>query len=127
MNNTRPASAQRRIEPALSLTHAAVTRLSATIPNQRVSRPRRTAGWARAAWLALGLLLGQAAGAQAPGREGVEVGGNSAFTRLVPAEGLERSAQDQYRQMLQQAAEKGALAGRDHPQLRRGKVMLMKP
>ncbi len=52
-------------------------------------------------------------------REGVEVGANSAFSRLVPAEGVERSALQQYAQMLQQAAGKNALAGKDHPQVRR--------
>ena len=50
-------------------------------------------------------------------REGVEVGANSAFSGLVPAESVERSAGQQYAQMLQQAAGKNALAGKDHPQL----------
>jgi predicted Zn-dependent protease len=52
-------------------------------------------------------------------REGVDVGTNSAFSRLVPAEGVERSAGQQYAQMLQQAAGKNALGGKDHPQVRR--------
>ncbi len=52
-------------------------------------------------------------------REGVEVGGNSLFTRLVPAETIEKSAAQQYAQMMQQAAAQNALAGKDHPQLRR--------
>ncbi|MBU3739606.1 MAG: M48 family metallopeptidase [Rhodoferax sp.] len=76
-------------------------------------------GLVGSALLALSLLLAPAAGAQGPVREGVEVGGNSAFTRLVPADSVERSASEQYRQMMQQAAEKGALAGKDHPQVRR--------
>jgi Zn-dependent protease with chaperone function len=59
----------------------------------------------------LGLLEAQA--------EGVEVGKNSVFTKLVPAETIERSAAQQYAQMLQQAANQNALAGRDHPQVKR--------
>ncbi len=51
--------------------------------------------------------------------EGVEVGKNSMFTKLVPAETIERSAAQQYAQMMQQAANQNALAGRDHPQVKR--------
>ena len=51
-------------------------------------------------------------------REGVEVGKNSVFTRLAPAD-LEQQAALQYRQQLAQAAEKRALAPPDHPQLKR--------
>ena len=51
--------------------------------------------------------------------EGVDVGGNSAFTKLVPAETIERSAHQQYAQMLQEAAAQRALAPADHPQLKR--------
>jgi predicted Zn-dependent protease len=50
-------------------------------------------------------------------REGVEVGNNSAFTKLVPAEQVERSAAQQYAQMLAQANQKNALGGKDHPQV----------
>ncbi len=52
-------------------------------------------------------------------REGVDVGRNSGFTRLVPAAEVEQMAQQQYRQQLAQAAEKRALAPPDHPQLKR--------
>lgn len=52
-------------------------------------------------------------------REGVDVGGNSAFSKLVPAEDVERSAGQQYAQMLQQAAAKKALGAKDHPQVQR--------
>jgi predicted Zn-dependent protease len=52
-------------------------------------------------------------------REGVAVGENSVFTKLVSADTIEQSAAQQYAQMLQQAAEKNALAGKDHPQVRR--------
>lgn len=57
--------------------------------------------------------------ATAQQREGVEVGKNSAFTKLVPAEQVERSAAQQYAQMLSQAAAKKALGGKDHPQVLR--------
>jgi len=56
---------------------------------------------------------------QAATREGVDVGNNSAFSKLVPADSVERSAAQQYAQMLQQAAGKNALAGKDQPQLKR--------
>lgn len=52
-------------------------------------------------------------------REGVDVGANSAFSKLVPADNVEQSAGQQYAQMLQQASEKGALAPKDHPQVKR--------
>jgi predicted Zn-dependent protease len=51
--------------------------------------------------------------------EGVDVGRMSAFTNLVPAQTIERSAAQQYAQMLQQAAAQKALAGNDNRQLRR--------
>ena len=56
---------------------------------------------------------------QAQAREGVDVGNNSAFSRLVPADSVERSATQQYAQMLQQAAGKNALAGKEQAQLKR--------
>ncbi|MFN4005839.1 MAG: M48 family metallopeptidase [Hylemonella sp.] len=69
-----------------------------------------------ALWLAA--LLGSGAALAAPGgREGVDVGGNSVFTRLAPAEELEAMAAQQYRQQLAAAAQKRALAPADHPQL----------
>jgi predicted Zn-dependent protease len=52
-------------------------------------------------------------------REGVDVGGNSVFSKLVSAEQIEQSAAQQYAQMLQQAAAKNALAGADHAQVKR--------
>ncbi len=52
-------------------------------------------------------------------RDGVDVGANSAFSNLVAADTVEKSAALQYTQMLQQAAEKNALGGKDHPQVRR--------
>ena len=46
--------------------------------------------------------------AQGSAREGVEVGGNSLFSRLVPADTIEQSATQQYAEMLQQAAAQNA-------------------
>jgi predicted Zn-dependent protease len=50
-------------------------------------------------------------------REGVDVGGNSVLTKLVPAETVERSAAQQYVQMLGQADGKRALAPKDNAQV----------
>ena len=50
-------------------------------------------------------------------REGVEMRGTSVLARLVPAEDVEKSAAQQYAQMMQQANAKNALAPKDHPQL----------
>ncbi|OOV07023.1 peptidase M48 [Rhodoferax fermentans] len=66
------------------------------------------------------------AGLQQALAEGVDVGRNSVFTKLVPAETIEKSAAQQYAQMLQQAAAQNALAGKDNPQLRRLRSMAQK-
>lgn len=50
-------------------------------------------------------------------REGVEVGGQSTFAKLVPADQIESAAQQQYVALKQQAGEKRALAPDDHPQV----------
>ncbi len=69
-----------------------------------------------------------AAGAVAPALaqdkasdEGVrkDVGKESKFTKLVPAEQIEGAASKQYAQMLQQAQQKRALAPDNHPQVER--------
>ncbi len=52
-------------------------------------------------------------------REGVDVGGISPMAKLVPAETVERSASQQYAQLLQQGAKQNALASNDQPQLKR--------
>lgn len=65
------------------------------------------------------MLAGAGLVVMAQPQEGVEVGKNSAFTKLVPAEQVERSAAQQYAQMLSQAASKKALGGKDHPQVQR--------
>ncbi len=51
--------------------------------------------------------------------EGVVVGKPSAVRKLVPAEGLERQATQEFSQLKQQAAAKKTLAPDDHPQTRR--------
>ncbi len=52
-------------------------------------------------------------------QEGVNVGQNSAFAKLVPADTVENSAKQQYAQMLRQADSKKALAPVDNAQLKR--------
>jgi len=49
----------------------------------------------------------------------VEVGQASSMRKLIPAETLEASARQQYRQTLGEADSKGALAPNDYPQLKR--------
>jgi Zn-dependent protease with chaperone function len=49
----------------------------------------------------------------------VDVGTASSMRKLVPAASLERSAGQQYAQVLAEARAKGALAPDDHPQLKR--------
>ncbi|MEX8517437.1 MAG: M48 family metallopeptidase [Leptothrix sp. (in: b-proteobacteria)] len=65
------------------------------------------------------LLLGAGACAALPAlaREGVDVGGNSPFTKLASAAQIEQSAQQQYLQLSHEASSKGALAGANHPQV----------
>lgn len=64
-------------------------------------------------------MLAQASGQAERAREGVDVGRNSAFARLVPADEIEATAHKQYQDMLRAAAKQNALAGPDHPQLQR--------
>ena len=49
----------------------------------------------------------------------VDVGQASSMRKLIPAESLEQSARQQYRQTLGEANSKGALAPDDYPQLQR--------
>jgi predicted Zn-dependent protease len=74
-------------------------------------RPALAGGWCLAA-----LLLPMA---PSHAREGVDVGKNSSFTKLVPAEDVERTATQQYAQMLAQARDKKALGPAQHPQVLR--------
>ena len=97
--------------------------------------PAPLPGW-RALALAGALSLGLPACAHAPepqavvlaqaepqaaqrSREGVDVGRNSAFAKLVPADEIEAAATKQYGDMLRAAAQQKALAPADHPQLQR--------
>ena len=84
-----------------------VRRLFAPLPR---GLPRSTASA-----LAVGVLLAQPLAA----REGVDVGGISPMAKLVPAETVERSAGQQYQQLLQQGKQQNALAANDQPQLKR--------
>jgi len=71
-------------------------------------------------------LLAAAAATAAPVFAQVDVGGASSMRKLVPAETLERSATQQYAQVLAEARAKGALAPDNHPQLRRLRAMAAK-
>ncbi len=62
----------------------------------------------------------------ASAREGVEVGGNSKFSKLVPAAQVEQSAQQQYQQMMQAASSKNALLPASHPQVVRLRAIAQK-
>ncbi len=71
-----------------------------------------------------GLLLAGGASAltgTAAAQDGVreDVGKESRFTKLVSAEQVEAAAAQQYAQMMREAAQKGALAPADHPQVKR--------
>lgn len=69
---------------------------------------------AAAAWVALAMPLTVS---QAWAREGVEVGKESTFTRLVPAEEVEAAAQQQYAKLVQDARNQRALLPDNHPQV----------
>ena len=77
----------------------------------------------RCAGCAMGLSLFSG---EAWSREGVEVGKESAFAKLVPAAEVENSAMQQYQQMLQQAASKNALGPDGHPQVVRLRAIASK-
>ena len=63
--------------------------------------------------------LGLAALVHANAQAQVDVGQSSSMRKLIPAESLEQSARQQYRQTLGEANSKGALAPDDYPQLKR--------
>lgn len=75
--------------------------------------------WACALLLALAAQWAAVGAVQAQEREGVDVGGNSAFSKLVSAEDIERAAQQQYQAMLREAAQRKALLPAQDPQVRR--------
>ena len=70
---------------------------------------------------ALAVGAGAALAAPALAQEGVrgEVGSESRFTKLVPAEDVEAAAAQQYQQMMREARAAKALAGAEHPQVLR--------
>ncbi|NBP27094.1 MAG: hypothetical protein EBU74_05605, partial [Betaproteobacteria bacterium] len=75
------------------------------------------AHWAARTAAAIGLAFlatGMPAFAQ-PSAEGITLERPSRLKNLVPAEQLERAAQQQFAQMKRQASEKNALAADDHP------------
>ncbi len=76
--------------------------------------PRRGPWAARRAFV-----LAAAGGAAAPVLAQVDVGRASGLRTLVPAEALEQSAGQQYAELLANARAKRALAGDNHPQVRR--------
>jgi len=59
-------------------------------------------------------------------REGVEVGKNSKFAKLVPADQVEQAAAQQYQKMMQDAAAQNALLPADHPQTKRLRAIAQK-
>ncbi len=61
-----------------------------------------------------------------PAREGVDVGRNSVFTKLVSAEEMEKTAELQYRQLQKLAASKQALLPAEHPQAQRLRTIARK-
>lgn len=69
------------------------------------------------------LLAAGAASAALPALANVAECKRSGFTKAVPAEQVEQTASQQYRQMLQQYSGKRALAPAEHPQLKRLRYM----
>ena len=69
------------------------------------------------------LAAGAATAAAAPAWASIPECKRSGFTKAVPAGQVEDSATQQYRQMLQQAGSKRALAPMEHPQLQRLRFM----
>jgi predicted Zn-dependent protease len=96
-------------EPRLLARRCAFCTLGATCLQPDRRRFVRLAGAAAAALLV----------APALARDGVDVGPPSALAQLVPAEQIERAAQQQYLSLLRQNGERRSLAPPDHPQLRR--------
>jgi Zn-dependent protease with chaperone function len=77
------------------------------------------ADWRRAVLVAaLGWMVAAGPGA-VQAREGVDVGGNSAFSKLVPAEEVEAAAAEEYVKLLADARAKGTLVGADNAQVKR--------
>ena len=71
----------------------------------------------RRRFLAALVLAGATVAAPAWGREGVDVGPPSRLSGLVSPDQIEQAAAQQYRELLQKAAQQRALAPQGHPQL----------
>ena len=92
--------------------------------NERIEqRPMR---WVASCLMGLALVASPLALQVAVAREGVDIGKNSAFTKLVPAEDVERSAAQQYQQMLSQASAKNALGPQNSGQVVRLRAIATK-
>lgn len=76
----------------------------------------------------LAVLMAVSAATQpvAMARDGVEVGGNSAFSKLVPAENVEQAAAGEYVSLLKKAAAQNALVSPGDAQVRRLRAIAAK-
>ncbi len=83
--------------------------------NQELALPRAACS---RRYFSLAMLLGLG-GLRPSWADGIEMTERSALGQLVSAEEIEAAADQQYRQLLQEAASQGALAKDDHPQVRR--------
>ena len=83
------------------------------------ARHRPAARLLATASVALALCAPASAAPDTAPRDGVQVGERSRVADLVSAEKIERTAAEQYRQMLREAASQNALAPAGHPQLER--------
>jgi predicted Zn-dependent protease len=104
----RLLSAQDRdaAEPAPDLARA----LRRQVHREQADSPARRRFGRAAAAAGVGLAL------PAWAREGVDVGSQSKFSKLVPAEQVEQAAAQQYAQLLAEARSKNALVGADQTQ-----------
>ena len=95
-------------------------RTDATVPLPALAHARGCRCALHQRRLFTGLLVaGATAPAWAQSQEGVrdDVGKNSKWTKLVPAEQVEQAAATQYTQMTREAAQQRALAPANHPQV----------
>lgn len=95
-------------------------------PTHRTPHPSRHRGPRARPWGAVVLAVAALCGPQAWAREGVDVGGNSAFSQLISADKVEQSAAQEYTQMLNKAAGDGTLAGSGERQVRRLRAIAAK-
>ncbi|MES2958828.1 MAG: M48 family metallopeptidase [Pseudomonadota bacterium] len=104
-----------RTDAALDLPHAA--RCACSLHSRRRVGAALLAGGAAVAWPAPSAWAQQ----PQPADSGVraDVGDQSRFSKLVPAEQVEQAAAQQYAQMMRSAADQRALAPDNHPQLLR--------